>query len=515
MAAADTVRENDQGLVEVPVLRQRVGMGAVSVFLILATGGLYLPLAAARAGRLEVERFRFRGIALDPKESAAGYVLPSILVLAPIWASLAIFGFEGPAYDAFVLRPALTAAFVMGTWVSLVAGLVLFRRQRESAFARARWLNLEPVLDRRMVPGPQMRTAMEAALETGLAARPELRRALGEGSFGLRPDGRVIGASLVFRGECLAMVDKGARRAVTYGHRQRLALRSVLPSGRTCRFADGSIFVARSDDHAAGAGRSWLAWAEAFHPRLVLWIAGSLAILAAMSLLVAPAALRLAVALTPFSVEDDLTVATLTSMDGAILEETAIPQERRALVEDSFARLVAIYDDRADARPDPSFGILFRRSELMGANAIALPSGQIVITDGFLELVEDDQAIAAVLAHEIGHVHHRHSLYKLYRGIAVQGISALLGGDMSRMVERGLIQAAFLSNLASSRAMEREADALSVELSLRAGIAPGKLTEALRVLTSACGDCEEPSWLSTHPTLEDRTRRIDALIKEQ
>ncbi|MEE4211298.1 MAG: M48 family metallopeptidase, partial [Parvularcula sp.] len=249
--------------------------------------------------------------------------------------------------------------------------------------------------------------------------------------------------------------------------------------------------------------------------RVLAAAALAIALLFGLSTLAAPAAFRLAVALTPFSIEDSIGQSTLVAMDGNLLSASEVDPDRQAVVAAQYHKVLDAYAARADARPEPSFSLLFRESEALGANAIALPSGQVIITDRFLELVEDDEAIATVLAHEVAHVHYRHSLYKLYRGLALEGVSMLLGGQAAHYPERGLVQAAFLANLASSRAMERQADELSVDLALAAGIPPFKLSEALNVLTADCEECVSPSWLSTHPAVDDRVQRIDKLIKER
>ena len=50
------------------------------------------------------------------------------------------------------------------------------------------------------------------------------------------------------------------------------------------------------------------------------------------------------------------------------------------------------------------YTLVFRKSDAIGANAMALPSGTIVVTDGLVTLAEDDREILGVLAHEAGHV---------------------------------------------------------------------------------------------------------------
>ena len=67
----------------------------------------------------------------------------------------------------------------------------------------------------------------------------------------------------------------------------------------------------------------------------------------------------------------------------------------------------------------------------MGANAVALPAGIIIMTDALVELSENDEELAAVLAHEIGHVRNRHALRALLQNSVVAGSIILVTGDAS------------------------------------------------------------------------------------
>ena len=71
---------------------------------------------------------------------------------------------------------------------------------------------------------------------------------------------------------------------------------------------------------------------------------------------------------------------------------------------------------------DPFIRLEVRSAPQIGANAFALPSGIIVVTDELVALSEDDDELAAVIAHELGHVHHRH----IMRTVIQNSAAALL-----------------------------------------------------------------------------------------
>ena len=68
--------------------------------------------------------------------------------------------------------------------------------------------------------------------------------------------------------------------------------------------------------------------------------------------------------------------------------------------------------------------LLFRDGGKFGANAFALPSGKIIVTDQLASLLNDEQ-IVGVLAHELGHVVYRHGMRANGTPIAGPGVSAV------------------------------------------------------------------------------------------
>src|SRR5690606_15157282 len=96
-----------------------------------------------------------------------------------------------------------------------------------------------------------------------------------------------------------------------------------------------------------------------------------------------------------------------------VLEPSRLAPERQAALRARFEALVAHMPalPARYAHYAPRYTLDFRRG--LGANAFALPGGAIVVTDGLVEAARaaglQDDAIAGVLAHEIGHVAHRHT----------------------------------------------------------------------------------------------------------
>ena len=142
----------------------------------------------------------------------------------------------------------------------------------------------------------------------------------------------------------------------------------------------------------------------------------------------------------------------------------------------------------------------FRASPLIGPNAFALPSGILILTDELVRLAKNDQEILAVLAHEMGHVQHRHSMRSLLEGSAIALIIAGITGDIASTTSLAAAAPALLLQNKFSRDNEREADQYALALLQRSGIAPHHFAAILqRMDAMAPKGGTIPSFLSSHP----------------
>ncbi len=105
-------------------------------------------------------------------------------------------------------------------------------------------------------------------------------------------------------------------------------------------------------------------------------------------------------------------------------------------------------------------------------NVFALPGGRIVVSDSLVELLDDDE-LAAVFAHEIGHIRRRHGMRGVLLGSA-GGLIAVFSGDVA-----GVSLGAILLNLGYSREHEREADCFAYEYLRRNGMSAALIGDAL------------------------------------
>ncbi|MGE5304606.1 MAG: M48 family metalloprotease [Alphaproteobacteria bacterium] len=149
-------------------------------------------------------------------------------------------------------------------------------------------------------------------------------------------------------------------------------------------------------------------------------------------------------------------------------------------------------------------------------NAMALPGGYVYVTRGMLAHLENEDQLATVLAHEIGHVAARHAARQAWQQQIGQGL--LLGGALLGQVAGLPAQdimniggmAAQMLFLRYSREDELEADKLSVEYTSLAGYDARQVIpffQALDRMQQKEGQ-GVPGFFSTHPNPGDRIQRI-------
>ncbi len=145
-------------------------------------------------------------------------------------------------------------------------------------------------------------------------------------------------------------------------------------------------------------------------------------------------------------------------------------------------------------------------------NAFALPGGQIFITYALLSKLENEDQVAGVLGHEIGHVLGRHSAERIAEHEFWKTIStgASVGADMGGLVN-GIGQNVLLGN---GRDDELESDKLGVLFMINSGYNPEEMIGVMKILKAAAGPNRQPEFQSTHPDPDNRMEKIRDAIKE-
>jgi predicted Zn-dependent protease len=181
---------------------------------------------------------------------------------------------------------------------------------------------------------------------------------------------------------------------------------------------------------------------------------------------------------------------------------------------------VAMFSDR----PEIYAGWHFQVLDTDEVNALAAPGGMIFITKGLLKRCPDEESLALILAHEVGHVAAKHGLQSIRKANLTQaftsiGIEAIksygpaqlaqvtsafegvLGDIVGTLIERGY-----------DRKFEYEADESAVLTGCRTGYDPTGITRFLATMVDDKTAVSGKGWFRTHPTPERRIEQADSEI---
>ena len=157
-------------------------------------------------------------------------------------------------------------------------------------------------------------------------------------------------------------------------------------------------------------------------------------------------------------------------------------------------------------------------------NAFALPGGQIFITLGLYEKLQNEAQLAGVLGHETGHVINRHAAQHMAKsqlgGIVATAVGVGASGPDRNGNSHGYsaaIIAQVVNNMAQlrfSRSDESEADAYGLRYMSQAGYDPQEMLGVMQILKQASAGGRQPEFLQTHPLPETRLTEIGAKLKE-
>jgi Zn-dependent protease with chaperone function/TPR repeat protein len=286
---------------------------------------------------------------------------------------------------------------------------------------------------------------------------------------------------------------RGVRRSLRIANTPRWL---YLPGGGACVTSDNdAVDRMTRDRHYERVLHLW----ESRPAYAVLAIALVMATLWVLIDRVLPVVIEQIADRIPVEAEAALGRETLKSLEQSLLQPSKLHPGRQETLKAKFGAMASATD-----KPAP-FRLEFRGSPVVGANAFALPSGIIVMTDELVKRARNDNEILAVLAHELGHVYHRHTMRRLLEGSATALIIAAVTGDIASTTSLAAAAPTLLLQLKYSRDNEREADTYAIELMRKAGIEPRHFGAILARLE----DDEPrrgmlPSFLSSHPSTEER-----------
>ena len=216
----------------------------------------------------------------------------------------------------------------------------------------------------------------------------------------------------------------------------------------------------------------------------------------------------------PYKTNELIAGNTLEFLDKYLFDESNLTVEKQEQIRKHFKeKIVPVSHDKKIV-----YKFHFRSWDDI-PNALALPSGDIVLTDKFIELSANQDEIDAIVLHEMGHVVHRHSLEMVIESAFISMAVMLIVGDVNVLADVGVGLGSLLVSSSYSRGHESEADLYAFEKMLRLGIDPISFSNVMNRMTTYMehkkeaasketeNKADDQKWidyLSTHPTTERR-----------
>jgi len=200
---------------------------------------------------------------------------------------------------------------------------------------------------------------------------------------------------------------------------------------------------------------------------------------------------------------DSISKTTFNQLDKRYLHKSNLTKEKKEKILKLFTKLT---------KGEKRYKLHFRSSPLMGANAFALPNGDVVLLDELVFLDKDKElkGILGVLAHEKAHVVYRHALKGAIKGTIATAVISYITGDVSFIAST---LPTLLVTTKYTREFEKEADIYAKDELHKIGISSkplGKLFATLehyrpkKTKDKTKDKFTIPEWASTHPATKDR-----------
>ena len=217
----------------------------------------------------------------------------------------------------------------------------------------------------------------------------------------------------------------------------------------------------------------------------------------------------------PYETNRLIAKGSMKFLDKMMFDESNLSQVRQdEITKHFYAKLAQL---SVEDESEIVYKLHFRSWEMDGQpipNALALPSGDIIVTDKFIELTKNFDEIDSVLLHEMGHVVHRHGLEMMIEGTFVTVAVMMISGDGSGVGDMGVGLGSALVSSSYSRGHESEADLYAFKKMLKAHIDPASFSHIMNRMTAFMGvdsniskNSEDEKFLdyfSSHPATQKR-----------
>ena len=210
----------------------------------------------------------------------------------------------------------------------------------------------------------------------------------------------------------------------------------------------------------------------------------------------------------PVQVSEALSDRALQIMDRGLFEPSQLDDAAKTRSRKLFTRVAS------ESTSPLALRLEFRNSPKIGANAFALPSGLVIVTDQLVQLAREDRELQAVFVHECAHVENRHALRSLLQNTGALFLVSALFGDVASMTSVAASLPALLVETGYSRIFEQQADEAVGRYFVRHGWSTAPAVDILTRMTSPLREQTTVPFLSTHPLTRDRIRFLQRFDRQ-
>lgn len=235
---------------------------------------------------------------------------------------------------------------------------------------------------------------------------------------------------------------------------------------------------------------------------LTVWLVGAVVSVALLVELVIPAMAGMLAPMVPASWQarigdqvQTMATALLTRKDG----------NHRCDAPDGTAALTKLAGRLGDAADKARLHVI--DTDL--PNAFALPGGHVSVTTALMDKADGPDAVLGVIGHELGHLHHGHSMERVMRYSLSSALISMVVGDIG-----GGALAVGVSQMVESefsQDQERQADQYALDMLAQAGVSPAGLSRLFAALRDDHPEADGilTEWMGSHPTLTERITTLD------
>jgi len=297
---------------------------------------------------------------------------------------------------------------------------------------------------------------------------------------------------------------------------------------RKFSFDDGSLFETRENDTVdealdasghASANKSMFHTAESSWPWIIAGVLVTVLSTTWFFKYGLPSAAHHVAHKLPVSAAESMSTSVLDSMDRFWLKQSKIDESKQTAIRQRFESQIQNLPD------DGGFTYTLHFREWADVpNALALPSGDIIVTDE-LAMMATDAELDSILLHEIAHVVERHSLEAVTKSAATSVIVTMALGDLSAAGDLatglgvGLLQSSY------SRDAEAEADDFALQLMMQQGTDPIHFATIMQKFSALHADEDDKysddettesnnSYFSSHPVTASRVEKARKLSED-